>query len=108
MNSSKLTLFLPLFFLFLAACSPATANPDQATAEEVPFTPTAESAALEEDMAAKTSDITLTDASGKELSFSTPPERLVFAGRASQIIIHAFEIEKLQFPFGSIRSRRSQ
>ena len=89
MNSSKLTLFLPLFFLLLAACSPATANPDQAPAGEVPFTPTAESAALEEDMAAEPSDITLTDASGNELSFSAPPERLVFAGRASQILIHA-------------------
>jgi iron complex transport system substrate-binding protein len=89
MNSSKLTIFLPLFFLLLAACSPATANPDQAPAGEVPFTHTAESAALEEDMAAEPSDITLTDASGKELSFSTPPERLVFAGRASQILIHA-------------------
>jgi iron complex transport system substrate-binding protein len=89
MNSSKLTFFLPLFFLLLAACSPATTNPDQAPAGKVPFTPTAESAALEEDMAEEPIDITLTDASGKELSFSTPPERLVFAGRASQILIHA-------------------
>jgi len=89
MNPSKPTIFLILFFLFLAACSPATANPDQAPAGEVPFTPTAESAALEEDMVEEPSDITLTDASGKELSFSAPPERLVFAGRASQILIHA-------------------
>ena len=89
MNSYKLTLFLPLFFLFLAACSPATANPDQAPAGEAPSTPTVESTALEEDIVAKPTDITLTDASGKELSFSAPPERLVFAGRASQILIHA-------------------
>jgi len=89
MNSSKLTLFLPLFFLFLAACSPATANPDQAPAGEAPSTPSAESAAMEEDMVAEPSNITLTDASGKEVSFSAPPERLVFAGRASQILIHA-------------------
>ena len=89
MNSSKLTLFLPLFILFLAACSPTTANPDQAPAEEVPFTHTAESASLEEDMAEEPIYITLTDAIGNELSFSEPPERLVFAGRASQIIIHA-------------------
>ena len=89
MNPSKLTLFLPLFYLFLAACSPATTSPDQAPAGEAPFTPTAGSPALEEDMAAESSDITLTDASGKELSFSAPPERLVFAGRASQLLIHA-------------------
>ena len=89
MNSYKLTLFLPLFFLFLAACSPATANPDQTPAGEAPSTPTVESTVLEENMVAKPTDITLTDASGKELSFSAPPERLVFAGRASQILIHA-------------------
>ena len=89
MNSYKLTLFLPLFFLFLAACSPATANPDQAPAGEAPSTPTVESTVLEENMVVKPTDITLTDASGKELSFSAPPERLVFAGRASQILIHA-------------------
>ena len=89
MNSYKLTLFLPLFFLFLAACSPATANPDQTPAGEAPSTPTVESTVLEENMVAKPTDITLTDASGKELSFSATPERLVFAGRASQILIHA-------------------
>ena len=89
MNSSKTTILLPLFLLFLAACSPARANPDQATAGEVPFTPTAESMALEGDMAAKPNDITFTDASGKELSFSAPPERMVFAGRAGQLLIHA-------------------
>ena len=89
MNSSKTTILLPLFLLFLAACSPATANPDQAPAGEVLFTPTAESIALEEDMAAEPTVITLTDASGKELSFSAPPERMVFAGRAGQLLIHA-------------------
>jgi iron complex transport system substrate-binding protein len=89
MNSYKTTIFLPLFLLFLAACSPATANPDQAPAGEVPFTTSAESTALEEDMAAEPNVITLTDASGKELSFSTPPERMVFAGRAGQLLIHA-------------------
>ena len=89
MNSSKLTLFLPLFFLLLAACSPATANPDQAPAGELPPTPIVESADAGENKVAELNDITLTDASGKELSFSAPPERLVFAGRASQILIHA-------------------
>ena len=89
MNSSKLTLFLPLFFMYLAACSPATVNPDQAPAGETPSTTTTKSADPGENKVAETSNITLTDASGKELSFSAPPERLVFAGRASQILIHA-------------------
>jgi iron complex transport system substrate-binding protein len=89
MNSSKPTIFLVLFFLFLEACSPAAVNLDQAPAGEVPFTPTAESADPGENKVEEPSDITLTDASGKELSFSAPPERLVFAGRASQILIHA-------------------
>ncbi|MFC2054948.1 ABC transporter substrate-binding protein [Chloroflexota bacterium] len=88
MNSSKPTLFLLLCFLFLAACSPATTNINQAPAGDVPSSPTAESTASEENTEAEPSDITFTDASGKELNFSTPPERLVFAGRASQLLIH--------------------
>jgi len=34
-------------------------------------------------------DIYITDATGREQVFSAPPERIVFAGRGSQLLIHA-------------------
>lgn len=89
MNTTKPTFLLLVILLFLAACVPGGTGPDETSSAEEPPAPASKSETQGGNSADGSTGITLTDASGIELSFSTPPERIAIAGRASQMIIHA-------------------
>lgn len=88
MKSQKPILVITLFLLLLAACSPGGSSPvqtsEQAVAPDLEQTEQAELTPGE-----KPAQISLTDANGNSLSFEGPPQRIVVAGKAGQLILHS-------------------
>ncbi|HZW02551.1 MAG TPA: ABC transporter substrate-binding protein, partial [Anaerolineaceae bacterium] len=86
---------LPLFLVLLvtlAACAPAAptpaAEPTQAIAvPPLPPTDAPTAAAEGEPTASASTAFTLTDALGREVTFAEPPQRIVIAGRATQLLV---------------------
>jgi iron complex transport system substrate-binding protein len=74
-------LLLIAFTLVVTACSSKTSS----DAPPDPTSTTVAAATLPE----ASSEISMTDATGQNLVFPAPPERVTVAGRASQMIIHA-------------------
>lgn len=72
---------LLIFTLLVTACG-SSASPD---APPDPTSTTVTAATLPEAL----SEISMTDATGQNLVFPAPPERVTVAGKASQMIIHA-------------------
>ena len=72
---------LLIFTFFVTACG-SSASPD---APPDPTSTTVTAATLPEAL----SEISMTDATGQNLVFPAPPERVTVAGKASQMIIHA-------------------
>ena len=72
---------LLIFTLLVTACG-SLASPD---APPDPTSTTVAAATLPESL----SEISMTDATGQNLVFPAPPERVTVAGKASQMIIHA-------------------
>lgn len=72
---------LLIFTLLVTACG-SSASPD---APPDPTSTTVAAATLPEAL----SEISMTDATGQNLVFPAPPERVTVAGKASQMIIHA-------------------
>lgn len=72
---------LLIFTLMVTACG-SSASPD---APPDPTSTTVTAATLPEAL----SEISMTDATGQNLVFPAPPERVTVAGKASQMIIHA-------------------
>ena len=75
--------------MFLAACAPTAGNQEESSIDDLNPKPAAETADPEVKVEENPTGIKLTDASGNELNLQSPPERVVIAGRASQMIIHA-------------------
>jgi len=88
MKSQKPILVITLFLLLLAACSPGGSSSvqtsEQAGAPDLEQTQQAELTPGE-----KPAQISLTDANGNSLSFEGPPQRIVVAGKAGQLILHS-------------------
>jgi len=88
MKSQKPILVITLFVLLLAACSTGGSSPVQ-TAEEAAATEVEQTMQVEQTLEEKAAQISLTDASGNNLSFEGPPQRIVVAGKAGQLILHS-------------------
>jgi len=85
MHQKMLTIFLVL--LALAACQPTSGTTlTEATSVGASAVPTDPVASLEAEWPASA---VLTDSLGREMVFAKLPERVVVAGRASQLILHA-------------------
>lgn len=87
-KSRHIYLFI-IILLFLAACAPTAGNQEESSIDDLNPKPAAETADPEVKVEENPTGIKLTDASGNELNLQSPPERVVIAGRASQMIIHA-------------------
>jgi iron complex transport system substrate-binding protein len=78
---------LPVITLALLIAACGQASPIGSTTTAIPSTatpqPTPTSSAVPNE------DLVLTDALGREVRFHRPPERIVIAGRASQLLLHA-------------------
>ncbi|HEY71003.1 MAG TPA: ABC transporter substrate-binding protein [Anaerolineae bacterium] len=76
-------------FLSITACAPATMVESQSPELDSTTTMNDDPQSTTEGDPLESTAITLTDATGQELSFPAPPERIVFAGRGGQMLLHA-------------------
>ena len=89
MKKTTAAFFVFVLVLFLGACVPIAAGPQEAPAGKEPPVSGDESAPVEAEASAESAGVAFIDASGNELNLQSPPERIVIAGRASQMILHA-------------------